>query len=168
MIGKEVCMMHGGKSRGGVASPRFKNGRYSRYLPQRLLEQYNEILNDPRLMEIREDIALFDALTMCTLEEMARIEDAWASGAISETILHREQRRLRRELGKMFLRRANLVLAETTRQTRERTTLTAEQAMAFVAAMADAVTAHVKDEAILNTVVADFNRIIDGRTNNMQ
>ena len=37
--GLNVCSMHGGKSLRGVDSPRFKTGRYSKYLPDRLAEK---------------------------------------------------------------------------------------------------------------------------------
>jgi hypothetical protein len=34
------CRMHGGKSLGGIASPRYKHGRYSKYLIARLAGAY--------------------------------------------------------------------------------------------------------------------------------
>ncbi len=36
------CRMHGGKSLCGIASPRFKHGRYSKYLVARLAGRYLE------------------------------------------------------------------------------------------------------------------------------
>jgi hypothetical protein len=36
------CRMHGGKSLHGIASPRFKHGRYSKYLFARLAGRYLE------------------------------------------------------------------------------------------------------------------------------
>lgn len=54
------CKYHGGKSLKGSASPRFTSGRWSKYMPLRLLEKYNEAANDPELLAVRHDIALMD------------------------------------------------------------------------------------------------------------
>ena len=61
VTGKRVCTVHGGLTPGGIASPNFKTGRYSKYLPQRLLERYQQAAQDPELLALREDIALLDA-----------------------------------------------------------------------------------------------------------
>ena len=155
-------MMHGGKSRGGVASPSFKNGRYSRYTPQQLLEHYTEILNDPRLLEMSDDLALFHTLITSALEDWTKAEGANTSGEMSDEALWRKTRRRRREIGRMLLTRAKLVLTETTRQASERQTLTVEQALAFATALADSVRSHVSDKDVLNAIAADINRITSG------
>lgn len=54
------CRMHGGKSPGGIASPSFKHGRYSKYLPGRFIERYAEAAQDKDLLSLRDDIALMD------------------------------------------------------------------------------------------------------------
>src|SRR3954469_9482211 len=64
--GKRVCTVHGGLTPSGHASPHFKSGRYSRYLPSRLSERYHEAQADQRLLELREEIALIDA-RLCDL-----------------------------------------------------------------------------------------------------
>lgn len=56
--GKTVCRMHGGKSLSGIASPTFKTGEHSKYLPARLHEKFNESYNDPRWRSLREEIAV--------------------------------------------------------------------------------------------------------------
>src|SRR5512137_2855467 len=61
MVGKEVCRMHGGKSAGGIASPLWKHGRQSKYLPARMRDAYNASLTDKELLELRGEIALVDA-----------------------------------------------------------------------------------------------------------
>ena len=55
------CRMHGGKSLGGIASPNFKHGGYSKFLPVRLGDNYQEAMADPELLALRDDIALLDA-----------------------------------------------------------------------------------------------------------
>ncbi len=162
MIGKEVCMMHGGKSRGGVASPRFKNGRYSRYLPHGLLERYSEIVIDPRLLEMREEIAFQRVLIYQAVDELDGIEEAAAAGELSGEAVWQKRRRGWRRLTKMLLERSQLVLREVTRQAKERETLTVEQALAFTTAIADSLSSHISDQDVLTAVVADINRITSG------
>lgn len=59
--GKRVCTVHGGLTPGGVASPNFKTGRYSKYLPDRLTSRYETAVNDPQLLELNHEIALIDS-----------------------------------------------------------------------------------------------------------
>jgi len=54
------CKYHGGKSLKGAASPRFQDGRWSKYMPLRLIEKYNEAAKDPELLAVRHDISLLD------------------------------------------------------------------------------------------------------------
>lgn len=55
------CKMHGGMSLGGPASPRWKDGRYSRVLPSNLAERYEESRRDQELLALRDEIALLDS-----------------------------------------------------------------------------------------------------------
>jgi hypothetical protein len=55
------CRLHGGASLAGVASPTWKNGRWSKYLPAHLAARFQEGLNDRQLMQLRQDTALIDA-----------------------------------------------------------------------------------------------------------
>lgn len=61
--GSDKCRMHGGKSPKGIASPSFKTGETSKYayLPKRLSEKVETFLNDPALVELKENIAILDA-----------------------------------------------------------------------------------------------------------
>ena len=58
MIGKTACRVHGGKTPSGIASANWKHGRYAKYLPTRLLEQYQEGLKDDDLLALRDEISL--------------------------------------------------------------------------------------------------------------
>ncbi len=55
------CRLHGGKALSGVASPTFKTGRYSKYLPAHLLSDFESAKRDPELVECRHELALVDA-----------------------------------------------------------------------------------------------------------
>lgn len=68
------CRMHGGKSLAGIASPTFKDGRYSKVIPTHLTAQYEQAQNDPDLLGIQEDIRLHDALLRGALDAMSRGE----------------------------------------------------------------------------------------------
>ncbi len=74
-------MMHGGKSPGGIASPQTVTGRYSRYLPTRLLGRYEEAVADPELLGLKDEIGLLDTrLTQVVgALDTGESRDAWSS-----------------------------------------------------------------------------------------
>jgi hypothetical protein len=59
--GRTTCASHGGKSLRGVDTPGFKSGRYSKYLPDRLLPKYHAALADEELTRLEDEIALVDS-----------------------------------------------------------------------------------------------------------
>lgn len=59
--GRRVCRFHGGMSPVGAAHPRFKHGRYSKYLPARLAPAYIQASQDSELLSLRDDIALVES-----------------------------------------------------------------------------------------------------------
>lgn len=54
------CRVHGGASLSGLASPVLSSGRYSKYLPTRLISRYQQAISDPDLLALRDDIGLLD------------------------------------------------------------------------------------------------------------
>lgn len=54
------CRMHGGLSLVGAAVPAFKHGRYSKYLPLKLMDRYQEALGNLDLLSLQDDLALLD------------------------------------------------------------------------------------------------------------
>lgn len=64
-----VCRWHGGHRQVGIASPNFKHGRDSRYGPylhKALAAAFTP--DDPQLLELREDLAVFDASTKLMMQ----------------------------------------------------------------------------------------------------
>ena len=61
MRGRLHCRKHGGKTPVGMAASSYKTGRYSKYLPERMLSSYKESFNDLDLLELRSDVALLEA-----------------------------------------------------------------------------------------------------------
>jgi hypothetical protein len=72
--------VHGGKSykARGAAAANFKDGRYSKYLPSRLLESYTNAKDDPEILSLNDDIALTEARVTDVLQRV----DANESGAM--------------------------------------------------------------------------------------
>jgi hypothetical protein len=66
--------MHGGKSLGGIASPTFKHGRYSRSLtmslPERFRERFEAAMADPELLSLRQYVALGDLKVREAVEKL--------------------------------------------------------------------------------------------------
>jgi hypothetical protein len=58
--GREVCRMHGGRTLMGLAAPRLKTGRYSKFLPTRLAAEYERAARDPELLALRHELAVVD------------------------------------------------------------------------------------------------------------
>jgi len=72
------CSVHGGKSLAGVNHPKYKTGRHSKYLPDRLQARYEEARNDPELLAVRSEVALLDARLSELLERVDTGEGAAA------------------------------------------------------------------------------------------
>ena len=54
------CRVHGGKSLVGVASPLYKDGRFSIAFPAQIAAQIQVAKNDSQLTEMREELATID------------------------------------------------------------------------------------------------------------
>lgn len=58
LLGQERCKFHGGKSLSGPANPAWNGGRFSKYLPARLVARAREAMEDPELLSLRSEMAL--------------------------------------------------------------------------------------------------------------
>lgn len=79
--GFKVCRMHGGASLAGVASPNFKHGKYSKHLPPQLMKRYEAARDDPAILSLMDEIALFDARIVEVMEGLhtGGVGDIWNS-----------------------------------------------------------------------------------------
>jgi hypothetical protein len=66
------CALHGGKSLKGEASPTFKHGKFSEYLPQRLVKIYEDVQTDDEHTLLSRNIRLRE---MFIRERLAMIDD---------------------------------------------------------------------------------------------
>jgi hypothetical protein len=68
------CRLHGGKTPGGIASPNWKHGRYSRYVPNGLRRDYERTVADPDLLSI-EDLVAAQRARLCEIfRSMSQLE----------------------------------------------------------------------------------------------
>lgn len=182
ITGRNRCALHGGKTLVGIASPQTTHGRYSKYLPTRLMERYSASLSDPELLAMREDIALLEArLTDLILRVDSgeagqvwqdvratwdEVEDARASKntaalGVALTNLGALIRRGQSdyaawdEVRSVQEQKRKLIESEQKRLVAMQQMVSAEQAMLFVAAIQDAVKRHVTDRRVLSAIAAD-------------
>ncbi len=179
------CRMHGGKSLGGIASPTYKHGRYSKYLPERLRERYVESLSDPDLIALREEISLTDARIEDLIKRVDSGEsgEAWALArkALGELLeaetkgesLHGPiamlgeiiQRGLDdygawRELGGMIEMRRRLVESERKRLVDMQMMISAERAMLLISSIADIIRRNVTDVETKRAIQVELTAIL--------
>lgn len=135
--GKRVCTVHGGLTPAGTASIHYRSGRYSKHLPARLTERYQEAQTDQRLLELREEIALIDS----------RLSDLLPTEAWPEIYALIEHRR-------------RLVESEHGRLVEMRQMLSVENAMLMISALTDIIRTHVTDRKILAAISGDVAKLI--------
>jgi len=186
---KRVCTVHGGLTPGGIASPHFKTGEYSKYaLPLRMRERYEASLNDPALLEQRREISLVDA----RLQDLLARVDTGESGALwkglqdarvellacrkagdvlGQTLAlnrildfisqaHADYRAWA-EVGAALEQRRKLVESERKRLVEAQQVITTEQAMLFANAILTSIHTHVQDRAVLTAIQADVTRLLN-------
>lgn len=128
------CRIHGGTSPRGIASPNFKHGRWSQYLPLGIAGKYQEAAADQSLMQIRQDIALADAL-LTSYTETLKTKRAVTPG--------QEKRILN-----LIDTRRKLIESEARRMTALAQTITAAQFMATMRLIAEAVRRHIEPDKL--------------------
>lgn len=64
------CRMHGGQSPGGIASPLYRTGRYSKYIPGNMAETYEEILREKDPLSLTGDAVLLRLFLVQDLKQM--------------------------------------------------------------------------------------------------
>jgi hypothetical protein len=181
--GMEVCYYHGGKSPRGPASPHFRTGRYSKFLPARMRARYEAAERDPALTSLHSELALVDARL---LDLLGRV-DSGESGALwralrkayrafklyqqtgdvakmkeafAEMETHLEaavvDTEAWAEIHDLIESRRKLADTESRRLATLKQMLTQEQALLLVGRVVDIVTRHVPDQQVLANVVLDL------------
>jgi hypothetical protein len=184
------CRFHGGHSLAGIASPNFKTGKYSKYLPARLAERYHEARSDPELLALRDEISLVDA----RLEDLIRRVDtgesgeAWgiAAGAFAALrkaitdqntadmllaldtlgkVINRGMSDYAAwgEIGSQLEQRRRLVESERKRLVDMAQVITSERAMLLIGAITDVIRRNVHDRAELNAINQELSSLLNQR-----
>lgn len=186
--GMEKCRFHGGKSLKGVAAPSFRDGRYSKYMPARMLDKYHESLKDPAALTQRHELALIES----RIEDLIKRTDSGESGALMKELRgiarqHEqavrsndpaEVMRTMKELVGMIkqansdyrawddihrwtMAREKMVASERKRQQDAKQTVTLSEMMAIISALGEILRRHVTDMGVLNAVTTDIGRLIN-------
>lgn len=179
------CRIHGGKTPSGIALPQTKTGRYSKYLPKALNEQYRRSVSDTELLSIREDIALVDAMIASALPKLETRESGKAWQLIKKSISEMKAAFVDEQYGKAMAyldvmveivnnellyyateeeirsaleQRRKLTETERKRLTEMEQTITSEQAVLLMTALLDSVKRNVTDPGALTAIQTDFIR----------
>lgn len=195
--GRNVCRFHGGKTLQGLASPTIKNGKYSKYLPARLLAIYEESTDDPRLLDLSNDISLVDARLADLLKRVDTGEsgEAWqlareAQKALNEGLTKGDMALARmalsdlegiikrgmsdymawREIGTLLDRRERLVRSQRKSEIEAGELIPKAEVRLLTSYLLRAVTENVKDPATLDRISASFRSIamVDGRLTSLE
>jgi hypothetical protein len=83
MHNKRVCYHHGGMTPTGYGLPQTKHGRYSKVLPVRLAQKYEEALANKDLLSVRDDVAVCES----RLADLFRRVDSGESGQRWQDVL---------------------------------------------------------------------------------
>lgn len=177
------CRMHGGKNKKGIAAGRFKDGRYSKYMPERLLERYGNALSDPAMLEQRNEIALMEARIIELVESIdsggstyfvRELYKAWrAFRKFAQTGKQEEAQEMIYSLDEMITAanaqtgiwfdiqnalemRRKLVESERKRIIEAQEYVMIQDAMALAQALVSSINKHVKDDRTKQLIQSDL------------
>lgn len=180
------CKNHGGMSLSGVAHPGFKKGRFSKALPSRLIERYEEALEDDKLADFTEDLAVIDARLSDLLLSMdegggaqifREVKESFESFQVAssegDTQAMRESLRrldsaikrggkeayLWSELRQLQEQRRKIILAQAKHLQLTNQTVTVTKVNLLISALLDAVRRNVGDPKTLRDINNEFLRI---------
>jgi len=185
--GKQYCRFHGGARKVGAQVHVFKDGKYSKYMPEKLRERYEGFLGNEALKSVEHELALLNTrisqLTEVEDEDFGRrtfyeFFDVWVKimAAVRDGRRH-DQVTLFAEMNDLMNNRdrhetvwadierisgtvSRLVAVEQKLQEQQRTSITIEQALTILTAMVNS----VRQESLQYADPTTAQRIIDGTT----
>ena len=187
MNGTNVCYVHGGPTPKGIAAPSFKHGRYSKSIPDRLSERYQESIKDPEILALREEVAITDARLTDLLSRVDTGEsgvlwktaqsaffdfrNANASGdqdkmTVALTALNRilnldvDDYKAWDEVGKTLEQRRKLVESERKRLVDMEQMITVERTMVLLSAVISVIRDNVTDRKTLHKISKDIGQLV--------
>lgn len=184
--GRNVCNIHGGKTPVGVALPQFQHGRYSRYLPERLLERYEQSRSDPDILAFRDELALTDARLLELIQRLGTGESGnlwllldsqyrdlmalWDEGdtdGIGQALTRlgrliqqgATERSQWGEINEAIEQRRRIAESERRRLVDLQQSITAERAMVMISIILQTIRRHVVDRATLSAISDDLRAL---------
>jgi hypothetical protein len=182
------CKFHGGGIAAGALSPRFKTGKYSKYLPKDFRKVYEASLNDPELLSLGNELSMVDGRLSELIQRLDKGESVrlWlAAGALYEQMKGalkagslaevnrtmvklgevldkgRDEYGLWKEIGEQMDRRRSLADTERRRLIDGQYMIDIDKAKTLVAALAASVRKHVTDTKALAAISEDFLRLTE-------
>jgi len=185
--GRNVCHIHGGKTPRGFALPQTVTGRYSKHLPTRLAARYQEAQADAELLNLREEVALTDAL----LTEMIARLDTGESGGLWKALGNEvgallkaradndnagiaahlnavvslvrqgaQEQDITAEIRQLLEARRRLVESERKRLVEMQMMVSVEASVMLLSAFLGVVSEHVKDRDAIAAIGRDMDRLL--------
>lgn len=182
--GRTRCHMHGGKTPRGIALPQFVHGKYSKALPARLRQTYEDSAGDRELVGLRDELRLTDT----RLQELVGKLDAepsrerWATVSAMVTAAIEAQpgerdailQQLRdvvrsagddahtwRDIMSTVERRRKLVDSEAKRLQRLHQMISVERALGIIKAITTSIRTHVQDPSALAKIQEDITLLLN-------
>jgi hypothetical protein len=172
------CRLHGGKSLGGVASPRFKHGRHSKFRPVRLLDKMDATTATVADLGMRNEIAVVSKWINDAIEQVHfpgspmaglvnTLQDAHRAGDQSamDALLERygepggampEHAAAWSHLRNLIRMRQCLIRIETG----QRTAIRSPMIQMLVAGIYDSLRRHVTDRSVLSAIHRDITALL--------
>lgn len=126
------CRFHGGMSPSGPANGQWKDGRRSKFMPKALADRFLEGLHDKQLMQLRQDVALIEAML------------TGLTASLKGNKLPSEQ--MERRIANLVDHRRRLIEAETRRLDALQQSVTLAQFLATMRVVAEVIREYVEDD----------------------
>ena len=186
-VGRLRCMKQGRAVPRGIASPHYKNGRYSRDLPTRLLSRYHELTSDPDHASLVDEMALvrlrLGELVRCLdasgtdavwkelqneWDKLCKTDDAELRAKRTEVVGHLITRGSSsvegwEEIGSQIDRSARVAEKEQKRLAALGQSIPVEQLLLLAGAMVEVISEEVSDRAVLNRIAARLGGLLSLR-----
>lgn len=148
--GRTRCRLHGGLTPRGIASPHFKTGRYSNYLPDRLVSDYERLAGEAGSLDFREELAVVEARLselMCELHTVTERSD--------------EERQVWKLIREFIMLRRTLVIAEVKGLKETGQMISKEQLMILLAAFTSVIRDRVPDLTTRAALMEELRKLFD-------
>jgi hypothetical protein len=180
------CHRHGAKAAKGQQHGKFKHGEYSKYMPQRLKERYKEMVEDDKILESLEEVAVCKSRAQDLLEraeegesgarwkdlkkkfnalKRAQVKKDWpeVNALISDIDQLIEQStedyKAWDEAGNWISKAIRIKESERKRLLEEQKMVTVDEVMMLISAVTDSVRKHVEDRKVLGAIQGDLARL---------